>query len=135
MTIAGEIADYIDANSTLTIGTDLFEWRMPTEPDDAVMVRMTGGVENPNAPEKEIAIQILSRSSRNDPLAAQTRSFEVYDLLSAPQRMADSLPTRIDLPSWRVNSFSPVQTPSSIGTDADERPLFSFNLTAFIVAL
>ncbi len=135
MSFVSELADFIDTNTTLTIGVDLFDWRLPTEPDDAVLIRHTGGTEDPESPVKEATFQILARSSRDDPVSAETRLFEVYDLIVAPQRRKSGDPTEITTASFEFKSIVPLQIPSTLGTDDDERPIYVFNITAFITAL
>lgn len=66
MSLATDVANYIDSNTSLTLGTDLFISRLPGSPTTCVVVYETGGMQpDGDAPTqlKEPTFQILIRSS------------------------------------------------------------------------
>lgn len=80
-----DIANYLEANTNLKKGKDLFLGNAPTSPGDCVVLYDTGG-QNPyqEVPVDRPSIQVLcrSKSDKGGRLRVKNQSQEIFDLLN-----------------------------------------------------
>lgn len=117
-----EITTYIESETDLVIGSDLFAGFIPASVlGDAVVVIETGGVPTPFLPDALAkSIQVLSRSK--DYHTAMDNAIIVYNLLNGK--------AGIDLTNYRINSIVAISSPQSLGQD--EKSLFNIS-TNFVL--
>lgn len=123
MAYLDQVASYIDANTALVLGTDLFKGYLPDLPDTCVAVYETAGpapretltltlVERPN-------LQVVSRSV--DYPGARVNAQNVWNLL---HQVVDET-----LSGVRYLRMVPLQSPFYLGRDESLRVKFAFNMT------
>lgn len=120
-----ELGTYIDSDTSLTIGVDLFLGLLPEEPDACVAIFETtpGSVMETmrtTAPSLEMPrIQAIIRGQRNSYATTRATAETVWRSVSKIQN------TTLSGVQWL--RAIPVDTPSLMGRDDDERPLFTVN--------
>lgn len=124
MAILDEVGAYIDAQTSLTLGTDLFLGLRPDTPIDCAtiyeypgdMPRYTLGsgalVERPR-------LQVISRSAVY--ATARSRAQTIWNALNA---LSDQT-----LTATRYLRVAPMQTPYLMGRDENRNALIAFNCT------
>lgn len=96
-------------------------------PDRMILVRETGGTEEPSANLKRQTVQILARDISSP--KARVLAYSVYNLLQSkwglllPQITVDG----VIYPEIETAQLSSVQMPSSMGEDENGNTVFSFN--------
>ncbi len=113
------------------VGGDLFYARLPSSPDQAVMIMPTGG--NPllasgTLPYDEPTVQIMVRSERGQPVAGERRAWAIYDALNGLHRVTLD-PTGED-EIYLVGMTSMQTGPVHIRTDNMGRDTWSLNFQA-----
>jgi len=124
-----ELCKYIENNTALTLGTDLFCGPFPadaSETDTASCVTEPPGYTKPwSSVRSEKHFQVLARGP--DTLAARTASYVIYNALHIKGEVTLPEVNTGDSPVAEVINLS--QTPGHIGKDATgRRELYSFNL-------
>ena len=127
-TVLEAVGDYLDAQTTLTLGTDLFLGILPDQPDVCVAVMEDSG----NAPRygmgpggiqiDQPSLQVYSRAARDDYPAARDRADEVRLLLAAV--------TDLTMSGLRVLRVEPTGSVSPLGVDEEHRPLVTVTFNA-----
>ena len=125
MTVLESLGDYIDAQTSLTLGTDLFLARLPSSPDACVAVYEYAG----NPPSEMLGtgayavdrprIQVLVRGSRDDYPGARDRAQTIRGILAA---LTDTTVSGV-----RILRVSSVGAVNPLGADENDRPLVSVN--------
>lgn len=118
--ILDELATHIDAQTTLTQGTDLFKGDMPDAPDACAALFETPGASTPASLADTVelrSVQVRSRALKYPD--AQTRCEEVYRLLHG---VAETT-----LSGARFVLIEAKQPPFSLGEDGKQRHLFAVN--------
>lgn len=127
----GEIIEYLDANVTditsdpTGVSGNIFQDRLPAEPDIAVMVEPTGGFPRDmrNTQYFEPTVRVLTRSDA-DPRNGYDLAVDVIDVLGALGSM-EFVDTGAE---WRVIKCQAVQAfPINIGQDDNGRNRYSCN--------
>ena len=124
MTLLDEVATFIAAGTTLTVGTDLFKGLMPDEPDTCVTIYESPGrapVEEmgANSPVERPNLQVISRSGAY--ATARANSQSVWDLLRTV--------TEQTLSGKHYLRIQPFQSPFLMGRDENRRVRIVFNCT------
>ena len=119
MTLLTDIANYIDTNTSLTLGTDLFIGTLPSTAENCVGIFQTGGVE-PSAyvKIKKPTLQVMVRNTNYE--TAQDLSYTIYDLLH-------QLIGRTAIGGTTVLTVFALQEPTEVGEDTTGRALFTTN--------
>lgn len=120
-TVLESIGDYVDAQTTLTIGTNLFLGILPDKPDVCVAIMEDAG----NRPQFSMgpggiqvdkpSLNLYARASRDDYPTARDRADEIRLLLAAV--------TDQTLSSIRVLRVEPTGSVSPLGVDEEHRPI------------
>jgi hypothetical protein len=118
MTLLTDITNYIDAQTTLTKGTDLFIGTLPANVDNCVGIFQSGGVE----PTTYIdiikpTIQVIVRNTNYE--TAQQLAYEVYDLMHQIYNTT--------LGGTYLYTIFALQEPTDIGEDETGRAVFTGN--------
>ncbi len=110
-----EITQYIENNTDLEIGKDLFAGFTPsTAQDEAVVIIETGGATEHELPDYiEKTIQVLSRDTTY--WTARKNALLVYDLLHGSAGI--TLPV-VDSKEYYMNIAQAITAPQSLGQDA-----------------
>jgi len=120
-----ELSQYIEDNTSLVIGTDLFVgWRPSNAPVKCTTVLEAGGGKpDPYVVDfVEKLIQILTRGDSY--FEARSEAYTVFNLLNG--RRGITLPT-VDTAGIYVNVIEAINVPQSIGQDENNRSEFSAN--------
>ena len=121
-----EVATFIAAKATLTIGTDLFEGHRPQGTIDAcdVILESAGGTVFPELPERaDIIFQVLSRAKTY--FTARARAWAIYDAIYRDWTLGSA--------GWalgithEIMALEPLAPPQYIGQDEKGRYEFSTN--------
>jgi hypothetical protein len=122
-----EAATYLQAAGIGTIGTTLFRFALTVSPDAQVaLVPYDGGLPSEQAFGSEALkwefprLQIVSRGAVGDHRAAMQKAEDAYRAIG--RVAAESLSGTF----W--HGARPLQTPFSMGLDANGRPLYGFNV-------
>jgi len=124
------LADRLTSASVATTGVDLFIGIMPNDPDLCVSLYEYAGappleVLRDNAAKLERpSVQVMVRASRNDYPAARELITEVRDTLTGITDQSISGVTFL-----RVSQNSSI---NAVGTDENDRPLFTLSLTTVV---
>jgi hypothetical protein len=125
MTIAEQIAEYLQDQSIGTLATDLFVNFKPAQaPDDCIIVYDVSGPTEQEIPTSYPGFQIYVRNVENK--LAYGQSMDIYDTLHAL--------SNVTLVSGE-NFFYYIrasQTPGSIGHDDSDRSEFSINFQTYV---
>lgn len=129
-TILDAVGTYIDANDSLTAGTNLFGARMQETPDVAVCLYEYAG-EGPGyafgASGQVIdrpRIQLVSRASRDDYATARDKAVTLRALLDV---------AGVTMSGITVLRITPIASVFSMGPDEQDRPLVGCNFTCEII--
>ena len=118
MTFLSDIAAYIDANTSLTIGTTLFIGTLPANIDNWVGIFQTGGIEPTTYLDIiKPTLQVLVRNTNYE--TAQQLSYEVYDALHQLYGQT--------MGSTEIYTVFAIQEPTDIGEDETGRAIFTCN--------
>lgn len=125
MSTLAELGTYIDGDTALTLGTDLFLGTMPESPDACVALyesspglvtdTMTTDVPSIEGPR----VQVLIRGARNTYATTRATTDTVWKSVSKIKNTT--------LSGVRWLRAEPVDTPVFMGRDESERPMFSMN--------
>lgn len=119
--ILDELVSHIDANTSLTEGTNLFKGHLPDEPDTCVALFETPGSRTPASlvdTVEERSVQVRARALKYSD--ARTRCEEVYRLLHGIGETVIS--------GARFLLIEARQPPFSLGRDGRQRNEFAVNL-------
>lgn len=124
MAVLEDIAAYVDTQTALTLGTDLFIGELPADPDAATVlleygggpVRYTLGEKRPAM--EEYSVQIVSRDTTYQ--TARARAQTVYQAIA-------EFTTQV-INSTRYLSIEPKQPPFPLAWDDNDRYRFVFNV-------
>lgn len=122
--ILDELAAYIDAQTSFTVGTDLFKARMPESPVTALALSEYGGAPplqtlGPTLVEERPRVQVTSRAA--DYTTARTNAKTIWNLFKA-------FPAGTSLSGIIYKEIVPLQSPFLMMRDALDRPIIAFNL-------
>jgi hypothetical protein len=118
MTLLTDIANYINSNTSLTLGTDLFIGTLPANVDNCVGIFQSGGVEPTTYLDIiKPTIQVLVRNTNYE--TAQQLSYEIYDSLH--QLYAQTMG------GTEIYTVFALQEPTDIGEDETGRAVFTGN--------
>jgi len=118
MTILTDIANYINTNTSLTLGTDLFIGTLPANVDNCVGIFQSGGIEPTTYLDIiKPTIQVIVRNSNYE--TAQQLSYEVYDALHRLYAQA--------MGTTDIYTVFALQEPTDIGEDETGRAVFTGN--------
>jgi hypothetical protein len=118
MTLLTDIANYIDAQTTLTKGTDLFIGTLPANIDNCVGIFQSGGIEPTTYLDIiKPTLQVLVRNTNYE--TAQTTSYTIYNLLH--QIYCPAVGTT------EIYTVFALQEPTDIGEDETGRAVFTCN--------
>lgn len=118
MTLLSDLATYIDTNTSLTVGTDLFIGTLPSQQDNCVGIFQTGGVQPTTYLEvKKPTIQIIVRNTNYE--TAQQLSYTIYDLIH--QKIGGTIG------ATNMYTIFALQEPTEIGEDETGRAIFTCN--------
>lgn len=122
--ILDELSTYIDAQTALTEGTNLFKGRLPDSPITAVAISEYGGAPplqtlGPTFVEENPRVQVVSRAS--DYATARTNAKTVWSLFKA-------FPSGSTLTGIVYKDIIPLQSPFLMMRDANDHPIIAFNL-------
>jgi hypothetical protein len=121
-----EIADYLVTKGLGTFGVDIFDDKLPTDPDSAILIRPSGGsgptfgFGTPGVKTDNPTIQVKVRGLPYDPASGQAKAFSAYYEIAKIQ--AQTLGT-----SFYYTS-NPLQPPFQLERDANERFIWAFNV-------
>jgi len=124
------LADRLRTASVAYSATDLFIGLMPDSPDLCVSIYEYSGVtplevlSDNSATLERPSVQVMVRASRNDYPAARTLIASVRDTLTAISNETISSERFL-----RVRQLSSI---NSLGTDDNDRPLFTLSLQAIL---
>ena len=118
MTLLTDIANYIDAQTSLTQGEDLFIGTLPANVDNCVGIFQSGGVE----PTTYLGIikptiQVLVRNTNYED--AQKQAYQIYDLMHQIYNRT--------LGGTYIFTIFALQEPTDIGEDETGRAVFTGN--------
>ncbi len=118
MTLLTDITTYIDSNTTLTAGTNLFIGTLPANVDNCVGIFQSGGVEPTTYLDViKPTIQVLVRNTNYE--TAQQLSYQIYDLLHQLYK--------ITMGNTEIYTVFALQEPTDIGEDETGRAVFTGN--------
>jgi len=118
--ITKELLDYVESETTLIVGTDLFWGLYPEEDRVGVLISDLGGTENDS---RMATAQILINARYQDYLTTLTQIKLVYNILAFSNGFT--------LPSYYVNNTVPVSMPSFLGKDDRGLVMFSSIINLF----
>lgn len=114
--------DIVTYDETVSVNCDCFIDTMPPEPDEAVMLKVTGGDAEFKHNRDMPRLQALVRGTK-DPRIAEAKSIEIYEALHALRHVTlDPDHTATLLIGCRALNY-----PASIGTDENGRHEYSVN--------
>lgn len=129
-TILEAVGDYLDTQTSLVLGTNLFLGLLPDQPDVCVAVMEDSG----SAPQFSMGpggiqvdkpqIMIYSRASRDDYPTARDRAEEIRQLLAA---LTDQT-----INGLRILRISPSGSVSPMGADQEHRVLVSARFESMV---
>lgn len=120
------LADKLQAASVVVTGVDCFIGLMPNSPDDCVALYEYAGsapmevMRDNDATLERPSVQVLVRSSRNDYPTARAKIESIRDVLTD---ITDETISGVRF--LRVSALSSI---NSVGTDDNERPMFTLAL-------
>ncbi len=118
MTLLTDITTYIDSNTSLTAGTNLFIGTLPANVDNCVGIFQSGGVEPTTYLDViKPTIQVLVRNTNYE--TAQQLSYQIYDLLHQLYK--------ITMGNTEIYTVFALQEPTDIGEDETGRAVFTGN--------
>jgi len=118
MTLLSDLATYIDTNTSLTVGTDLFIGTLPAQQDNCVGIFQTGGVQPTTYLDiKKPTIQIIVRNTNYE--TAQQLSYTIYDLIH--QKIGGTIG------ATNMYTIFALQETTEIGEDETGRAIFTCN--------
>jgi hypothetical protein len=118
MTLLTDITNYIDTNTNLTQGEDLFIGTLPANVDNCVGIFQSGGVEPTTYLDIiKPTIQILVRNTNYED--AQKQAYEIYDLMHQIYNRT--------LGGTYIFTIFALQEPTDIGEDETGRAVFTGN--------
>jgi hypothetical protein len=118
MTLLTDIANYINSNTSLTLGTDLFIGTLPANVESCVGIFQSGGVEPTTYLDViKPTIQIIVRNTNYE--TAQQLSYEIYDSLHQLYNQT--------MGSTEIYTIFALQEPTDIGEDETGRAVFTGN--------
>lgn len=118
MTLLTDITTYIDSNTSLTAGTNLFIGTLPANVDNCVGIFQSGGVEPTTYLDViKPTIQVIVRNTNYE--TAQQLSYQIYDLLHQLYK--------ITMGSTEIYTVFALQEPTDIGEDETGRAVFTGN--------
>lgn len=118
MTLLTDIANYINTNTNLTLGTDLFIGTLPAQIENCVGIFQTGGIEPTTYLDIiKPTIQVLVRNTNYE--TAQQLSYQIYDLLHQLYK--------ITMGTTEIYTVFSLQEPTDIGEDETGRAIFTCN--------
>lgn len=123
MSMIDDIADYIDSNTSYTVGTNIFEDRVPGSPINCIVVRDTGGSEldgDDTAKLKRPTFQVYVRNTSHSTGEALIRSIKTL--------LHEVIETDIGNTHF-LNIFA-VSEPGHIGQDDAGNDEWTVNFTA-----
>lgn len=118
MTLLTDIANYINTNTSFTLGTDLFIGTLPANIDNCVGIFQSGGVEPTTYLDViKPTIQVLVRNTNYE--TAQQLAYEIYDSLHQLYNQT--------MGSTEIYTVFALQEPTDIGEDETGRAVFTGN--------
>jgi hypothetical protein len=118
MTLLTDIANYINSNTSLTLGKDLFIGTLPANVENCVGIFQSGGVEPTTYLDIiKPTIQVIVRNKNYE--TAQQLSYEIYDSLH--QLYAQTMG------GTHIYTVFALQEPTDIGEDETGRAVFTGN--------
>lgn len=122
-----ELTQYVEDNSSLVIGTNLFAIAIPqSSADDSTLIKSTGGIHYTTTP-GQFAAQVQVYSRAINPMDANDANFVVYDLLTVKGQI--TLPVVVSGRSFAILTAVPWTMPQSIGQDEKLRYEYTSNWT------
>ena len=125
MAVLEDLGTYIAAQTSLTLGTDLFQGRMPEAPDACVAIYDSGGGLAPERAFGSAGLQYESPSVMVHCRAAtrataKTNADAVFTALG--KVMAESLSSTV------YHMIRPQQSPTFLEWDDNDRAIYTFNV-------
>jgi hypothetical protein len=118
MTLLTDVANYINSNTSLTLGTDLFIGTLPANVESCVGIFQSGGVEPTTYLDIiKPTIQVIVRNTNYE--TAQQLSYEIYDNLHQLYNQT--------MGSTEIYTIFALQEPTDIGEDETGRAVFTGN--------
>lgn len=122
-----ELADYLTTQGVTTSGLIFLDW-LPDRPDECLALYAGGGsapelgfgsaagvqFENPN-------VQVVARGTALDSSTPEALAWSAFNKLVTVQAQS--------LGSTPYLMIQPLQSPSTLGPDENQRPRYSFNVT------
>ena len=113
MSLSTEILDHISAQTSLTLGTDLFLVFLPKNVETGVTIIESGGYENDSNMLRQL-FRITSVGA--DPVSAESNCREVYNLMSYNNGL--------QLPSYLIFNSIPMATPQFLHLADNTYPVY-----------
>lgn len=122
-----ELTQYIEDNSALVIGTNLFAVAIPQgKADDSTQIRSIGGMALTTTPNQFAAqVQVLTRAKNS--MDSYDANHLVYDLLKIKGEI--TLPVVVSGRPFVILTATPWTMPQSTGTDEKGRYIHTSNWT------
>lgn len=122
-----ELVEYLTQQNVVKgDAKDTYRDYVPDEPDKLVALQEYNGVGSiPAAEGVARRVQIIARSSLEDPDWASTKIWQIFNVLDVPDRIIDTRKEGGNL--WGV--FDPLGTPHKMRVDEHARPIYGFNLS------
>ena len=118
MTILTDIANYINTNTSLTLGEDLFIGTLPANVENCVGIFQSGGIEPTTYLDIiKPTIQVLVRNTNYE--TAQQLAYEIYDSLHQLYNQT--------MGNTEIYTVFALQEPTDIGEDETGRAVFTGN--------
>ena len=121
MNIAHEIIDYIVSETSLVVGTDIFQAILPTTNDNGIVVSSSGGTESDSLMQSymvDIACQYNDYDTASDNLTT------VYNLLAYSNGFT--------LASGVAHNSTPIKLPGFVTITDQNKYIFSCSLICYI---
>lgn len=124
MSVASEMVDYVDSQiASLTVSTNLFDYRMPPTPTECVAIAETGGMEplqtlGPSFVWERPRVQVSVRSATF--ADARILARDIWTLFRAFQPQS--------LGGVAYKHIIPLQSPFLMSMTEEDYPVFGFNL-------
>lgn len=110
MSIARDIVEYVDANTSFTVGSDLFLGFLPDDKDVGISIADGGGYEN----ETNMLSSIINIASlANDYTTSENNCQSIYNLLVYSNGFT--------ITSGYVFNCVPLNTPTYVGLDEQQK--------------
>jgi len=123
--LANDLADWLAAQASLAVGTDLFVGHLPQDGSLATVVRETGGPGGEYVPVADYTFQLTTRGA--DYAEARARAAALYDCVYPPGARVPVRNANLSA-DWRALAIDAAQPPADLGRGEDGRHRVVFNL-------